>query len=293
MVIRNGETSTVQLTSKGSRAFVGLVSLFTVLVGLLLAIGTIAESSKRAEMGTDSFRWLVSPKDSALIEKVEIAFAEELKAGDLHEPSPTLSAVSKRIFKVGQYRDFMLVITFSVEVAFPYRDFYTAYNFDRNSGKISKISAKDTFWRWEFYRLARFDESPTPDVSFTYYDCMDCEAAKILASFQFDPEALQWRVRLWGSHEGILIDSSQFGDDSWTYDCLFKVLDLNGDGFEDVAVRCKGTGPVPGAASDSTEFYTTARGNSQEREITDKAQLARISKVLCNGVKNSKLCKGK
>ena len=74
------------------------------------------------------------------------------------------------------------------------------------------------------------------------------------------------------------------------YDCLFKFHDFNGDGFDDLAVRCAAIGELERILEDTTTIYTVQHGQPQATVVKDPQQLAAVRENLCSSVKKSKLC---
>lgn len=121
---------------------------------------------------------------------------------------------------------------------------------------------------WHLMEIAHFESHSPPDVG--YLSCTECEAQSLLASFYFDPRSNEWDIRHWSKEDGdsLLIGSDhQYGDDGiYDDECLHAVRNLNGDGLEEVAVRCrerieandpKGHSRV---TKDETLFYTLKNG---------------------------------
>ena len=76
-------------------------------------------------------------------------------------------------------------------------------------------------------------------------------------------------------------------------DCLFKFADFNGDGFDDLAVRCLALTKQGKILEDETTIYTIQHGQPQVLTVKDRQQLASIRDHLCLDAKKSKLCPSK
>jgi hypothetical protein len=62
-------------------------------------------------------------------------------------------------------------------------------------------------------------------------------------------------------------------------DCLFKFADFNGDGFDDLAVRCLAIGEQGKILEDTMTIYTVQHGRPQVTIVKDPRQLARVCEV--------------
>jgi len=76
-------------------------------------------------------------------------------------------------------------------------------------------------------------------------------------------------------------------------DCLFKFADFNGDGFDDLAVRCLTITEQGKILEDKTTIYTIRHGQPQVLTVRDRQQLDTIRDQLCVDAKKSKLCPSK
>jgi hypothetical protein len=74
---------------------------------------------------------------------------------------------------------------------------------------------------------------------------------------------------------------------------LYKFADFNGDGFDDLAIRCLAITEKGKILEDTTTLYTTRNGQPQVLAVTDHQQLANIRDKLCVDTKKSKLCPSK
>jgi len=263
---------------------------------LILALSSSA-FGQNAQPSPIAFHWLSASKDAILFERVKTAFANELKPDDPEKVKPAVAQEYKWISRVGVFETSALVLIGERESrASTYGNYFVAFNYDFKSGeKISLTSPNKGFMQWKFKNLIRFDSSRTPDIVFTYSSCTECEADYLLSSFRFDSPEAQWKVRMWSDGAEIPIgsDYSVGTEEDSKDDCLFKFADFNGDGFDDLAVRCLTITEKGKILEDTTTIYTIQQGQSQVLAVRDQQQLAMIRDQLCIDAKKSKLCPSK
>jgi hypothetical protein len=61
---------------------------------------------------------------------------------------------------------------------------------------------------------------------------------------------------------GDTVVGSEEGD--YNYDCLFKFADFNGDGFDDLAVRCLAIGEQGKILEDTMTIYTVQQADGHK-----------------------------
>jgi len=257
--------------------------------------------AQNSESPTPRFKWLDPAKDSAVIKQIKAAFNEELKPDDPEKAKPYVAQGYKWISRIGEFETSALVLIGERETrTSKYSDYFVAFNYDLKSGEKTPLtSSNQGFMEWTFRKLIRFDSSMAPDIVFTYPSCTECEADYLLSSFWFDSSTAKWKVRTWGKEgkEGreILIgsDYSVGTDEDSKNDCLFKFADFNGDGFDDLAVRCLTITEQGKILEDTTTLYTIQNGQSHVVTVKNRQQLDAIRDQLCIGVKKSKLCTSK
>ena len=297
-----------------SLAFVGLISLLPVLILADETASDVAvckdDPEEKAPIVT--FHWIDSRQDVALWTRVQSAFRNEL-APDKAEPD-TLTFAYKYLKRVGISNNSALVILGYRVREHPAPDeqgeeYFLAFNYDLVSGSLSKIVNPEHpdldalyMWHWKFARLARFETSPVPDVVFTYLTCWECEAEKIRGALHYDSTTHAWQIRAWGSGKpewwmisiGLVVDADVSDEgNTASYDCLYRILDLNGHGFDDVAIRCKQVnehdqGKVE--INDSTVLYTLKGDRFTGDLVTSEDQRRRIWSQLCRTNPRNKLC---
>lgn len=245
-----------------------------------------------------AFHWCTSRQDAALFERVKTAFAEELKPDDPERVKPVVAQKYKWISRVGVFRESALVVIGEREArTSSYGDYFVAYNLDLKSGEKSPITVsaeRSGFMQWKFKKLVHFDSSEAPDVAFAYSSCVECEADYLLSSFRLDTADGKWKVRAWdGDRTEILIGSDYTAgtDENTKDDCLFKFGDFNGDGFDDLIVRCASMNDAEKILEDTTTLFTIQQGRPQIITIQDRKQLVAIHDRLCSGSEKSRLCR--
>ncbi|MGH9437317.1 MAG: hypothetical protein ACRD22_05315 [Terriglobia bacterium] len=258
-------------------------------------------------VNTDQFRWLDRTRDSQVWNRVLVALHQELEPDDPQKVPPHYVATQyKYIYKIGLFRTAALVIVGYRETKdSPDYDYFNAYSYDLRDGSKRAIAAEpptppsvyprsDVLWLFEVIKLAQFDRSPAPDVVFTYDSCTECEAEHFMASFEYEP-GKGWAARQWDKAYSLDLEGDPEPDDNVvSADCLFKIKDWNGDGFDDVAVRRREVTQVAKRSQkidDSTTMYKAENGAFVGHAITDPKERERINAELCSGSKLS-FCKG-
>lgn len=267
----------------------------TVLIAILMLAASHSAIGQNAQPSSTAFHWLNSSKDATLFERIKAAFADELKPDDPEKVKPVVAQEYKWISRVGVFEKSALVLIGERETrTSTYGNYFVAFNYDLRSGeKTSLTPPSKGFRQWKFKKLVRFDSSRTPDIVFTHPSCTECEADYFLSSFCLDSADAKWKVRAWSEKSTeILIDSdySVGNEEDSKDDCLFKFADFNGDGFDDLAVRCLTITEQGKILEDTTTVYTIQRGQPQVLTVKDRQQVATIRDQLCVNAKKSRLC---
>ena len=266
---------------------------------VVILILTASAITQTPQLSPTVFRWLDPSKDTTLLQRINTAFTDELKPDDPEKVKPYVAQEYKWVSRVGVFETSALVLIGERETrTSPYSAYFLAFNYDlKTAEKTPLTSFNHGFMKWTFQKLVRFDSSRAPDIVFTYPSCTECEADYLLSSFRFDSSEAKWKLRTWSKKGGpeILIgsDYSVGEDEDSKDDCLFKFADFNGDGFDDLAVRCAAITRRGRVLADTTTIYTVQHGQSQILTVTGRKQLATIYDQLCVGVKKSKLCPSK
>jgi hypothetical protein len=268
------------------------------LIVILILTAFASAVGQDARHSSTAFHWLDSTRDPAPFERIKAAFRDELKPDDPQKVKPYVAEEYKWVSRVGVFGDSALVLIGERETrTFKYGDYFVAFNYDLNSGEKTPLTSfNHGFVDWTFKKLIRFEPSRAPDVVFTYPSCTECEADYLLSSFHFDSSDAKWKVRTWGGEGTEILIGSDYsvGTDEDSKDgCLYKFADFNGDGFDDLAVRCQSITRQGKVLDDTTAIYTVKSGHSQILTIKDPHQLAMIRDQLCVGAKKSKLCPSK
>jgi hypothetical protein len=269
--------------------------------GIILLFGCGRQQSRPTPVATESdsqtqFRWLDSGRDSALWNRVQTAFAQELEPDDPRQvPEHYLPTQYKYVQKVGVVRTAALVILGYKETKeSPGYDYFNAYSYDLRDGSKRPISFElprpanvwprsDVLWMFNVIKFAQFEQSAAPDVVFTYDGCTECEADHFLASFKYDSNK-GWTARQWDNDKSLLLMYDPEPDENaLSSDYLFKIKDWNGDGFDEVAVRRrKVTQDIrrKQVVDDSTMLYKAENGTLIGHYVYSNERVA-INAELC------------
>ncbi|MDP9161978.1 MAG: hypothetical protein M3O09_17350 [Acidobacteriota bacterium] len=218
------------------------------------------------------FRWVTARTDSAIYEQIRAEFALELAPDSYDAKSNVVREFVKTIERIGLRGNTLLVVIGEKEDKTDPYTVFRAFSFDLRTKTKLPVRSKgvEWLWMWRFEKVAHFTSADDTDVTFQFFDCTECEAERLLGSFNYVPSTGSWEVRQWSKEDGaaLVIGSDvQYGDDGplW-YDCLHAVSDITGDGLDDVAVRCRES-LQPDAekgfkrvTSDTTVLYTAVGG---------------------------------
>ena len=267
----------------------------TLLIAILKLAASHSAIGKNAQPSSTAFRWLNSSKDATLFERIKTAFTDELKPDDPEKVRPVAAQEYKWISRVGVFGTSALVLIGERETrTSTYGNYFVAFNYDLKSReKTSLTSSNNGFMGWKFKKLVRFDSSRAPDIVFTHPSCTECEADYLLSSFRLDSTEGKWKVRTWSEKSPEILIGSDYSEgtaEDSKDDCLFKFADFNGDGFDDLAVRCLTITEQGKILEDTTTIYTIQHGQPQILTVRDRQQLTTIHDQLCVDAKKSKLC---
>jgi hypothetical protein len=270
----------------------------TVLIAILMLAASSSTLGQNAQPSSIAFHWLSSSKDATLFERVKTAFTDELKPDDPEKVKPVVAQEYKWISRVGVFEASALVLIGERETrTSAYGSYFIAFNYDLKSGEKTSLTPPNRgFMKWKFKKLVRFDSSSAPDIVFTHPSCRECEADYLLSSFRLDSTEAKWKVRIWGEKSTEILIGSDYSvgtEEASKDDCLYKFADLNGDGFDDLAVRCLAITDQGKILEDTTTIYTIQHGQPQVLTVKDHQQLAKIRDQLCVDAKKSKLCLSK
>jgi hypothetical protein len=270
----------------------------TILLAIAACISTAAQNTTTA---SKDFRWLDPRKDAALFDQIKGAFVDELKRDDpkVKLVEPQLYKFHKKISRIGVFQSSALVlIAERDELASTYGhgDYFQAFNYDINT--VKKEPFKKGFRDWRFHKFAHFSSAKTPDIVFTYLPVLEWEPDYSLSSFRFDQRRALWDMRAWSDNqddEMIDIGSDTVeGSEEGEYEthCLFKVADFNGDGLDDVAVRCQFVG-VEDRVIDTTLLYSIQQDKPVQATLTEPQRIAALTAKLCDETKKLRMCTSK
>lgn len=268
-------------------------------------------AAKTGEQRKGGFHWVTQRSDAQLWKQIQDSFREELmpdKPGAGIDETDVY--VQKTIERAGVLNHSVLVILRSrqsqeVFAQNTWDEYSTAYNYDVISKKKSTIPNAEFMWMWKFAKVAKFGPSSIPDAVFTYFDCTECESAKQLASLQYEARQEKWEVRSWGDgkdvwwagSDGLVLYEELIGEsDTISFDCAYGILDLNGKGFDDVAVRCKEVKVSDddlerGKIEDTTLLYGLSDGEFKRRNVADQFEVVQLMAKMCKMDSSSLLCK--
>jgi hypothetical protein len=270
----------------------------TVSIAIFMLAASSSAIGQNAQPSSTAFHWLNSSKDATLFERIKTAFTDELRPDDPERVKPVVAQEYKWISRVGVVETSALVLIGEREKrTSTYGNYFVAFNYDLKSGdKTSLTPPNKGFMQWKFKKLVRFDSSRAQDVVFTHPSCIACEADYFLSSFRLDSADAKWKVRTWSEKNTEILIGSDYtveNEENSKDDCLFKFADFNGDGFDDLAVRCLTITEQGKILEDKTTVYTIQHGQPQVLTVKDRQLLATIRDQLCVDAKKSKLCSSK
>ena len=263
---------------------------------LLIAIMLLFLTSAVHAQTSDTFTWITEEENPQLYSEIRSVFKDELQPDIPERVKPIVPDFYKYISKIGSFQNtYIVLIGYRERETEPKEyDYFRAFSYDTAKQTKREIQPKDVYYQWSLLTQALFEPSVTPDIVFKYFDCLECEKVELLSSFMFDHKEKTWKRRIWPDNDPDLLIGSdtQYGDDFWVYDCLYKIGDFNSDNFADIAIRCRVTGETTRKITDELLLYTIQKGIAKKIQIRDKKKVDQISNVLCEG-QDSPLCKSK
>jgi len=242
---------------------------------------------------SQTFTWVTEKEDPQLYNKIRMVFKDELQPDIPERVKPIVPYSYKYISKIASFQNTYIVLIGyrERETVRKEYDHFIAFSYNATNQTKREIHPKGVYYQWSLLTQTLFEPSPTPDVVFKYFDCLECERVELLSSFMFDQKEKMWKRRVWPDNSPDLLIGSdtQIGDDFWRYDCLYKIADFNSDSFADIAIRCRVTGETTRKVRDELLLYTIQKGNAKKIQVRDKKKVDQISNVLCEG-QNSPLC---
>jgi hypothetical protein len=175
---------------------------------------------------------------------------------------------------------------------------FELYDFNLTTKQKTAISASWMFWLLEFDKLAHFEDSDVPDITFRSMSCTECEPVTMLSSVRFDPGLQKWELRKWPKDEdGIALFDSSVGVDGSTdeYGTIYGIADFDGKGYDEVALwthyREFGEKDKPPAPVTTLSVYRFAGGLALETEVKDGDEMVRLKTQLCRMDPKNTACK--
>lgn len=263
----------------------------------LMILASVGPCVLRAHgQSAEAFHWLDQKRDAGLWNSVSVSFHSQLT--DRHSDYGEMYGYLKLVGVFGNCA--LVVVTYRMSKDPQGGDQYSsAFNYDIATKSISKVARLDYMWYWSFFKLARFEASPAPDVLFTYDDCTGCEADEMLSTAHYDPALRQWRARQWKTEgkadwtteTGLIVEDAPDPDDPLiSDDNLYGVVYLDG-GFDGVALRSRWISKrTPHHVDDWTLMYGAKSGILVGKLVSDKQEQLRIWSKLCVK-RGNKLCR--
>jgi hypothetical protein len=82
-------------------------------------------------------------------------------------------------------------------------------------------------------------------------------------------------------------DHQYYVDGVHYFDCLYRIADINNDGFADIAIGCRETNEK---TKETFWVYSIQKGVPNKIEVREKGFVRKIKEALCEGNKSSPLC---
>jgi hypothetical protein len=279
----------------------GVVSVF-----FLLAVSADAAGQ------SENFRWASHTQDNALFDEVTTAFQKELMPDRPVSETGIVPRLIKGIDQIGLSGNSALVIIRERENKEDQYPEFEVFNYDLVSkakspvlGRVTADNEKPSlhgFTMLKIDRLAHFISLTEPDVVFAFSSCSACEAERYLASFHHFADTGKWQILHWGQQGRATLfiggDNDEADGDIYSFDCLHYVGDLNNDGLDDAAVRCRESVLHGNAKSrkrivkDETFLYTAKDGKLHRVVVSaTSGNAATIQQRLCTEETKGPLCR--
>ena len=245
------------------------------------------------------FRWVDPAKEPVLFAEIQRVFEPDLLPEARQDKGETRR--SKHILRAGILGQTALVVIATRDAPDVPWEQAVAYNFDFETKEKYEIETQTNLWTWNYYGQARFEDTPYPDILFTFFDCTECEATRYLGAFQYDPNNHAWIMRSWGKRSQIYIGGDfQFVDIYVQRPaCMFRVGKFENTRLDQAVVFCREwTFELDGkeklhAIDDTYWIYGALDGKASQRTLSKNDEKRAALQFLCVENQSSKLCAGK
>jgi hypothetical protein len=255
-----------------------------------------------------AFRWASRGADRALFRQVERAFRKELTPGTKGLKPKAAPLSGRSIDRIALQGDAALVILGFKEDRTEQYPNYGVYSYNlathAKRAMLGMGDAKKPGDSWfpllKFVKQTHLLGDGGTDLLFEFATCTYCEATTILADFHLSPQAKGWEPLRWSRQDGVNLvigyDPAINEQSGNQFDCLHVTGDFNGDGLDDVAVRCRESADHGNRGTrsvrDTTYLYTAQSGVMQRTAVTPETPGAElIRQALCATNSKSKLCR--
>jgi len=237
------------------------------------------------------FEWLDVETSSPISADVSAAFLQELQP-DPPSSDPSVSVYPlKRIARLARCGDAVLVVIGKSSPERKRQDWdrpFELYDFNLATKQKTAIMASWVFWLLQFGKLAHFEDSGVPDITFTSLSCKECEPLTMLSSVRFDPGLQKWELRKWPKdQDGISLFDSSVGTDGSAdqYETIYGIADFDGKGHDEIALwthyREFGEKGEPLAPVTTLSLYSFPDGVAVETEVKGEEDVVRLKTRLC------------
>ena len=240
--------------------------------------------------------WVSERADPRLWRDVRVAFHAELQPDDSAKRAPYVALQHKYIARIARVSDVYLVVIGEREraPAMPDLDHFRAFSYDAVSRVKTPIEHRG-FSKWEHVQWTALAPR-TPELVFTHWSCIECEATYLLSSFVLDTASRTWSLRNWADDSTEIEIGSDWtvgGDVNSRSECVYRIADFSSDRNADLAVWCRESFDDPSRKShDSIALYTVSSG-VVTKTIPDDTQARSLRRALCRGRTSHRLCAGR
>lgn len=258
-------------------------------LALALVIPLLAAESRQPPAGY----WISERAEPRAWRDIRSAFHEELQPDDPAKRAPYVALRHKYIARVARFADVYLVIIGERIRAADKPDFdvFLAFSYDAQSRTKTAVRSA-AFAKWEPVKWTAFAPK-TPEVVFTHWSCIECEATYLLSSFFYDAGSRSWRLRGWPEDgEDIEVGSDWILGDEMNSrsECLYRIADFSRDGNADLAVWCREMfDPDSLKPVEKLTLYMVS-ADTPIRRAPDPIQARSLERVLCRNQKSHPLC---
>jgi len=247
------------------------------------------------------FEWLEVAKSSPMSADVSAAFEQELQP-DPPSSDPGVNAYPlKQIVRLARCGDAVLVVLGKGSPEKKRQDWdrpFELYDFNLATKQKTAIMGGWVFWLLQFGKLAHFEDSDVPDITFTSLSCTECEPLTMLSSVRFDPGLHKWELRKWPKdQDGISLFDSSVGTDGSAdeYETIYGIADFDGKGRDEIALwthyRELDEKGEPLAPVTTLSLYSFPDGVAVETEVKDEEDVVRLKTRLCRMDPKNAACK--